>query len=126
MATHKLHPTLFFVLSMLVSICCSQEQESPQSQYLFHDALTMNFKHEHGGNVLITIIGTLILMLMIAVVGIVLYKYCLFRMYQGVYKLSTRSLRDHTDLYNDEYDYNINGNLLNDDDFDEDSQYGTF
>lgn len=121
MAPNKLIPTLFSVLSMLACICSSQEQQSQsESKYLFHDPITMNFKHEHGGNVLITIIGTLILMLMIAVVIIVLYKYCLFRMYEGVYKLSTRSLRDHDDLYN------IDESLLNDDDFDEDSQYGTF
>ena len=40
-------------------------------------------------------------------------------MYQGIYRLSTRSLRDH-DLYNP-YDYDLDGSLLNDDEFDDDS-----
>lgn len=105
--------TVFLILTMMISVCLS----SDENKYLFDDPITMHFQNG-SGNIVITIVGILILILLIVVISIILYRYCIFKMYEGIYKLSTKRLREHDEIYDDH-------EFLNDEDY-EDSQYGTF
>mmetsp|Transcript_27817 Transcript_27817/g.44104 ORF Transcript_27817/g.44104 Transcript_27817/m.44104 type:complete len:125 (-) Transcript_27817:187-561(-) len=112
-------------MAITVVLCDhDSDQEVSKERMLFHDALTMKVKSNgeiHAESIVITVVGVLVLLLLIAVISIILYKYCLYKMYEGIYKLSTKRLRYHDALYYDE----MEDLQVDDDDYD-DSQYGTF
>eukprot|EP01083_Nonionella_stella_P286098 973733_1 len=128
MAIAPLIPIALFSLVLCRATEDTIAMHTGSGSHLLFDDPILETKHNvaQTGNIVIILIGTLVVLLLITLASIILYKYCVYRRYEGLFKLSTDRLQSHDLHHYDEEELTSISSSNGAMDECNDSQYGTF